>query len=193
MTTGFSNLHGGIPNRNAMFKTFLFTVILSLVSATGALLSAADFGIGLDGGSGALGSSPKKLKGNDKVTTKDSYKPPVEITIEAKTDSTNLRMGYAADQVIFNWEVRRNELRVDGGPASGRHKPGAGLISVSKYVTIRWLVTPKKQTIHVDGVLRYEHEGDYSKINKPVVIFPSHGSEVIVRSIKVQRLAGGSE
>src|SRR4051812_4206693 len=60
--------------------------------------------------------SPMKLKKGDAATTKATFKPPVEIVIEAKTDSTNLRMSYAADQVIFNWEGMRSQLRVDGGP-----------------------------------------------------------------------------
>lgn len=135
---------------------------------------------------------PVILKGSEAIHTKATFKPPVEITIEAKTDSTNLRMGYAADQVIFNWERAAHELRVDGGPANGKHKVGAGLIPTNKYVTIKWVVTPKKQSIFVDGELRYEHEGDYSGINKPVTVF-SEKSKVSVKSIKVKEISGGSQ
>src|SRR5436190_4464019 len=53
------------------------------------------------------GGSPRKLKGSETATTKATFKPPVEIIIEAKTDSTNLRMSYAANDVIFNWEGGR--------------------------------------------------------------------------------------
>jgi hypothetical protein len=131
---------------------------------------------------------PVKLVRGDSATTKASFKPPVEITIEAKTNSTNLRMSYAAGAVIFNWERNRSELRVDGGPAGGKHKPGAGSIPTNKYVTIRWVVTPTHQSIDVDGDRRYEHTGDYSKINAPVAVFCAEGSEVHVKSIKVQQL-----
>jgi hypothetical protein len=134
------------------------------------------------------GGSPRKLKGHEAATTKATFRTPVEIIIEAKTDSTNLRMSYAADAVIFNWETNRSQLRVDGGPAGGRHKDGAGLIPTNKYVTIRWIVTAKQQTILVDGQLRYEHAGDYSKIDKPVSVFPAEGSEVTVKTIKVKPL-----
>src|ERR1041385_5703378 len=65
------------------------------------------------------------LTGNDRLTTPGSFRPPVEITIVAKTDSTNLRMAYAADQVVFNWELNGSELRIDGGPANGMHKADA--------------------------------------------------------------------
>ena len=81
--------------------------------------------------------TPVALKGTETISTKATFQPPVEITIEAKTDSTDLRIGYAADQVIFNWRDMKNQLRVDGGPANGKHKSGAGLIPTNKYVTIR--------------------------------------------------------
>lgn len=101
-------------------------------------------------------------------------------------------MSYAADQVIFNWEDIRSQLRVDGGPANGHHKSGAGLIPTNKYVTVRWVVTPKKQSIYVDEQLRFEHSGDYSRIDNPVSIFGGAGSEITVKSIKVKELPPGT-
>jgi hypothetical protein len=125
------------------------------------------------------------LKGSDKLVTPDSFRPPVEITIVAKTDSTNIRMGYAADQVIFNWEDNMDQLRVDGGPADGRHVDGAGRIPKNSYVIIRWQVTPEHQAIYVDNQLRFEDCGIYANINKPVSIFPASGSVVTVKSVTV--------
>src|SRR5262249_26791864 len=90
------------------------------------------------------------LTGNDRFSTPGSSRTPVDITIVAKTDSTNLRIAYAADQVILNWEVNGDELRVDGGPADGHQKEGAGTIATNKFVNIRWVVTSKKQSIYVD-------------------------------------------
>jgi len=137
--------------------------------------------------------SPLKLKRDETATTKAKFKPPVEILIEAKTNSTNLRIGYAADQVIFNWEVMRGQLRVDGGPADGHHQSGAGTIPTNRYVVVRWVVTPKKQTIYVDDKLRFEHSGDYSSIDNPVSVFGGAGSEITVKSIKVKQLPPGTE
>jgi hypothetical protein len=133
------------------------------------------------------------LKGSDRLDTPQSYQPPVEITVVAKTDSTNLRLGYAADQVIFNWEGNKSQLRVDGGPADGLHKAGAGRIPAKKYVTVRWLVTKTHQAISVDGKLRFEHDGDYSQINRPVSVFPANGSTVTVRSVVVKRVADAAK
>jgi hypothetical protein len=127
------------------------------------------------------------FNGSDKLVSPDSFHPPVEITIIAKTDSTNLRMGYAADQVIFNWEENMDQLRVDGGPAGNRQADGAGRIPKDKFVMIKWQVTPEHQAIYVDGKLRFEHSGNYSQIDKPFSIFPASGSTVTVKSISISK------
>jgi hypothetical protein len=126
---------------------------------------------------------------NDRFDTPRTFRPPVEITIVAKTDSTNLRIGYAADQVIFNWELDRNQLRVDGGPANGLHRLGAGGISTGKFATICWLVLTNRQMIYVNGDLRFEHSGDYSSISKCISVFSAAGSTVTVKSIVVKQLS----
>ncbi|TLD70142.1 hypothetical protein FEM03_13185 [Phragmitibacter flavus] len=133
-------------------------------------------------------SKPVRLKDSGSITTQSSFKPPIEILVEAKTDSTNLRLSYAADQLIFNWERDRHQLRVDGGPANGRHKFGAGYIPENKYVKIRWVVTKDKQSIYVNEELRFEHSGDYGDIDKPVTVFTSRDAEVMVKSIKTKSL-----
>jgi hypothetical protein len=126
------------------------------------------------------------LKGDEHFYTPKAYRPPVEITVVAKTDSTNLRLAYAADQIIFNWEMNPWQLRVDGGPANGLHKDNAGHIPRKKYVTVRWVVTTTHQSIYVDGQLRYRHDGDYSQINRQVSIFPANGSTVTIKSVTVK-------
>jgi hypothetical protein len=163
-------------------------LLLSLLLAPGIALAADDAVEHLNALAQSRGGTPVILKGVETISTKAKFQPPVEITIEAKTDSTDLRIGYAADQVIFNWRDMKHQFRVDGGPANGKHKVGSGLIPVNKYVTIRWVVTPKKQTIYVNDELRFEHEGDYSTINNPVSVF-SDQSKVSVKSIKVKRLS----
>ena len=123
------------------------------------------------------------------LTTTCSFRPPVEITVVAKTEDTNLRLAYAADQIIFNWELDRSQLRIDGGPANGKHKMGAGAIPIREYVTVRWLVTPSMQSVYVDGELRFQDSGDYSEINRPVTVFAAEGSTIVVKSIVVRRLS----
>jgi hypothetical protein len=126
------------------------------------------------------------LMGDQHFYSRQAYRPPIEITVVAKTDSTNLRLAYAADQIIFNWEVNPSQLRVDGGPANGLHKDGAGNIPKGKYVTIKWVVTTTHQSIYVNGQLRYRHDGDYSQIVRRVAVFPANGSIVSVRSMTIK-------
>ena len=133
------------------------------------------------------------LTGADRLSTPGSFKPPVEISILAKTDGTNLRLAYAADQIIFNWEQDPEQLRVDGGPANGLHKTRAGSIPRGEYVEIRWLVTPTHQSIFVGDELRLEHNGDYSQIARCVSVFPAAGSVVTVRSLRVKQLSLASK
>jgi len=137
-------------------------------------------------------SKPTVLTGNDRFTTSQRYRPPVEIIIVAKTDSTDLRISYAADQVIFDWADDKTQLRVDGGPANGQHQAGEGYIPPGKYVTIKWKVTPTQQSIYVDGELRFVHSGDYSQIDNYVSVFPAVGSVVTVKSVTVKRLPDAS-
>jgi hypothetical protein len=129
------------------------------------------------------------LKNSDRLNTPDTFQPPVEIDVVAKTDSNNLRLAYAADQIIFNWEMNQTELRVDGGPADGHHAPGAGYITPGKYVKIKWVVTTTQQSIYVDGNLRFSHTGDYSHINRCVSVFTAPGDTVTVRSLRIKHLA----
>jgi hypothetical protein len=129
------------------------------------------------------------LAGSDHLTTPGTFRPPVDISLVAKTDSTNLRLAYAADQVIFNWELDPKQLRVDGGPANGLHKAGAGNIPIGTYVKIRWVVTPMHQAIYVGNELRFEHEGDYSHLDQCVSVFPGAGSKVTVKSLQVKQLS----
>jgi hypothetical protein len=38
-----------------------------------------------------------------------------------------------------------------------------------------------------DGKLRFSHEGDYSKVDAPISVFPKWGSTVTVKSITTQK------
>jgi hypothetical protein len=130
--------------------------------------------------------SPVRVTQEQHATTKASFRPPVEITIVART-SSQLRLAYAADQVIFNWEEAPTELRIDGGQANGRHQPGRGQIPIDTDVTIRWIVTQDSQQIYVDDDLRFEHHGDYTRLNAPISIWGPN-SKVTVASIKTKPL-----
>jgi hypothetical protein len=127
------------------------------------------------------------LKKPERFTSAETFTPPVEFTIVAKTQKNDLRLAYTAKQVIFNWEIRQDELRLDADPGGGRHAPGMGRIPEDTFVTITWRVLPHMQSITVDGKRRYLHFGDYSKVNKPLEIFPLNHL-VTVKSAKMKEL-----
>lgn len=131
---------------------------------------------------------PIVLKKGDSISTVASFKPPVEIEVVAKIEKLDLRIGYAADQLIFNWERRPDELRIDGGPADKIYTPMMGEFPQRKFAVIRWCVEKDRQTIWVDGKQRFEHKGDYSEIDRPISIL-AYGSEVTVQSIKTRQTA----
>jgi len=126
------------------------------------------------------------LKPRSDIKTEATYKPPIEIQYELKTDG-EVRISYAADQIIFNWVDRRTELRIDGGPANKQHLPGKGAIPTGKLMTIRQVVLPKKMTVYVDGEERASWNGDFSKVNQAIRIFP-YGETVYVKKVFVKKL-----
>lgn len=130
---------------------------------------------------------PIVLKKGESIATATSFQPPIEIEIVAKLENLDLRLGFAANQLIFNWERRPDELRIDGGPADQMYTPMQGEFPKGKFAVIRWSVAKDKQIIMVDGKKRFEHQGDYSGIDRPVSVL-AFGSEATVQSIKTRRL-----
>jgi serine/threonine protein kinase len=127
------------------------------------------------------------LEKNGRFTSAETFTPPVEFTLVVKTKKDDLRLAYTAKQVIFNWERNQDELRIDADPAGGRHAAGMGRIPEDTFVTIEWRILPHMQSISVDGKRRYLHFGDYSKVNKPLEIFPFNHL-VTIKSAKVKVL-----
>ena len=127
------------------------------------------------------------LQKNDRFTSAESFTPPVEFTLVVKTRQDDLRLAYTAKQVIFNWEKNQDELRLDNDPGGGRHVPGMGRIPEDTFVTIQWRILPHMQSISVNGQRRFLHFGDYSKVNKPLEIFPLN-HVVTIKSAKVKVL-----
>lgn len=120
------------------------------------------------------------------AVTKEKFRPPVAFHIVALTESTNIRIAYAARQIIFDWEVRPTELRVDGGPASGQHKQGAGFIKPRSWADIDLIVLPDSMTIAVNGQERYHVLADFSDVNQTFGIFTTNDATVLVKSVIIR-------
>lgn len=125
------------------------------------------------------------LKGRERFTSAETYAAPVEFTIVAKTDSTNLRLAHMPKAVIFNWERNMDELRIDNDPGGARHVADQGRIQPNEFVTIVWRVMPHFQSISVNGRQRVMHYGDYSKDAKPVEVYPMD-STVTLKSLQAR-------
>lgn len=132
--------------------------------------------------------SPVILGSDSEIASKDKFAPPVEITYIVKTTSTNIRFSYAADQIIFNWELDPSDLRIAGGPAAGQHKPSAGKVPKNEYVTIVQTVLPKEMRITVNGIERASWKGDFAGVNQQIRIWGGKGRTIYVKSISAKRL-----
>jgi clan AA aspartic protease (TIGR02281 family) len=124
------------------------------------------------------------LTQGDRIRTPQSFKPPVTFKFVAKTDSSDLRFAYGCDQIIFNWEVNKSELRVDGGVIGGQHRPGKGEIPVNKWVNFEVVVKPDQMIITADGKERLKARGDFSKIDEPLSIFTAGNQNTAKVSVK---------
>jgi hypothetical protein len=110
----------------------------------------------------------------------------VAFRVIAMTDGKDIRFAHAADYIIFNWEMNADEFRIDGGPAGGKHKPGAGRIAANQWVGIELIVLPNEFVIYVDGKERFRHQADFTQINKPLTI-TSHRGVMKIKSVEVVR------
>jgi len=137
-------------------------------------------------GSGVLGPDGiYTLGGRQRMESVGRFKVPV--TFRAVVLTTNdIRFGYAADQIIFNWDGNRSELRIDGGPANGQHKPGAGQLPNGTWTGIEMVVLPDELVFYVDGKERYRAKGNFSNLNKPFTFTSQHENTRIKSLVAVQ-------
>lgn len=119
-----------------------------------------------------------------RVVSDRPYSPPLVIEYVCATSRNNIRLGYACDYLIFNWELNRNELRINGGPVGEQHVMNAGAVPVGKMVTIRQEVLPREMTIYVDGQKRASWAGDFSNVRDLIEVF-GHDSDLQLKSVRV--------
>jgi hypothetical protein len=124
------------------------------------------------------------LREGERISSREKFSTPVSFKIVAMTDS-DLRIGCAADQIIFNWKNRPTELRIDGGPANGRHRPGLGSIPVNEWVEIGVDVTRDRLRVHVNGKLITAWKANFSGMTFPVSVFQGDGSTIKVKSVRL--------
>ena len=125
------------------------------------------------------------LTNMERIMTDRAFATPVTFHIVAQTTSTNIRLSYAANQIIFNWEMNPDELRIDGGPANGQHKKGGGRVPVNEWVGMELVVRADEMVIYVDGQERQRVRADFSKVKEPLTLWTMGGSTMKVRAVGV--------
>ena len=75
---------------------------------------------------------------------------------------------------------------MDGGPANGRHKRGAGFIEPATWADIDLVVLTDSMTISANGQQRYQVDADFSDVNQSFGIFTMGNAVVQVKSVTVR-------
>ncbi len=144
---------------------------------------------------GAIQIGSRREADRPMIATGQQFSPPLEIRVRACTDSANIRVYYGhfgTGQLIFNWEIRSDELRVHD-PATGAIQGirGAGAVEKGEFHDIVWRIEPRRMQVLVDGQERYRGVGDYHAVVSPVGIGPALGSRVDVESVVIAPLDPG--
>jgi hypothetical protein len=131
----------------------------------------------------AMNNGIAVLSQKGRIETTDKFRAPVTFHIALfMATETDLRLGYAANQIIFNWERNHDELRVDGGPPDGQHKPGAGRLPTGQWVAISLAVKPDEMILSVNGIERHRIKANFSSVDEPLSISAVNG-EIKIKSV----------
>jgi hypothetical protein len=131
-----------------------------------------------------------KSSGGDfeKLKTNETFKPPFTVKIKVQTDSTNIRLYYNKGRIIFNWECRQDELRVEDILTSQfLAVAGKGFLKPNKMHDIIIEVQKDSIILKADGKECYKGKGDYKDIEAPVGIGPCLGSKITVKEFIIDK------
>ena len=127
------------------------------------------------------------------LTSKSSYRPPVQIDVVAKTDSNDLRVEYAAGKIVFSWGGNKDQLFICDGLLGTKYIDGQGFVEPNKFVRVTLIVTNDTAIIAVDGKVRYTTKADFSAVNEPVKISTYFRSTVTVKYFSAQKYPPSSK
>ena len=127
------------------------------------------------------------LTDNAPLKSEKHYKPPVEIEWQFEPGG-DTRLGYACDQLVFDWANNPHHLRIDGGPVSGQHKEGVGNLAKKAPARVKLAVTAGEMILWVDGEERARWAGDFSRVNQQVSIRKDGGDPLKVLQVSVRKL-----
>jgi len=122
----------------------------------------------------------------------------LKIELRAKTDSTDIDIGYAKGTILLDHMHFRKKLFVaditETGDEYKIHK-NCGIIPVDEFIEIEWLIGKTVMAVKVNGELRYaDSDCKYIKalkdnpelvITSPVTVYTMCGATVTVESLCV--------
>jgi hypothetical protein len=157
------------------------SVLNQLTSKANGTLTKTDAGVELRTKSGFEGPS----------FTKNTFKTPLVMTAEIKTNIGDLRLYFAKGIVTFNSKNKDTNLRTDlriEDPTT--HVPntfvGKGAFPTDTWVTVKWTISQKSTSVSLDGKVLAVLKGEYSTLKASVGIgTTSHKEVVVVRSLTV--------
>lgn len=130
-------------------------------------------------------------KGN-RIATPSVFTAPVAFRIIAKTNSTNLRLSYVENEIIFNWEQYMDQeyLHIWKGPFASKlpkeefNKRGAGRITKNEWHVFDLTYAKASFSISVDGFPKLSEQADFSQSRSPFSVFGGAYSTVHVMSVQ---------
>jgi hypothetical protein len=131
--------------------------------------------------------------------TRTKFKPPFQadflVSVQpgdpVKPDKTcSVRLHYGPKgELMFNWEIRPDELRVQDIPGSrGTSVNGGCRIPNGKLTLITWIIRPTEMRVLLDGRELLTWPGSYADVESPIDVTAARGSIVTVKSVIVRNL-----
>jgi hypothetical protein len=143
------------------------------------------------------------------LQTKEAYAGPIEVVLVARTRKDDIRLwAFNGACVIFNWEARRDELRVHRPDEIRVHPPDGndtGLVAGSlatawvqplapnTWYTLRWRITEQGMEVAVDGKTVFSERRPYDLSARRPVAVRTAESVVDVKSFDVKHHSAKAE
>jgi hypothetical protein len=126
---------------------------------------------------------------NSAIVSKKAYQGPLDITLVARTNSTNIRLrAFSNGVVIWNWEVKPNELRVRVPGSSKVYAARVTPLQPGQWYKLRWMVSQKKMAVLINDKVVFTRQGLFALPSSPVYIFSALGSTIEVKSVEIKPL-----
>jgi hypothetical protein len=142
-----------------------------------------------------FGDGGPRLEPGQELPSRRLYSGPVEIDLVARTDARNIRLrAHRGSAVIFNWEAKAGELRVQR--PDGNSKTESGSIAASKpcpltplvWYHIRWFLTEAGMVVSVDDVVVFQEKRRYDLSGREPIRVAAADCPIEVQSFSVKRL-----